>query len=311
VGGPKSGTHSIATIFHRGYRAEHEPKSSVLIPFLLKKEVGLVSESECRDFILKRDEFLSLEMESNHLLYFFIEELVSAFPEAKFVLTIRDCYSFVDSMINHMLPRRFLRVLKYARLWKASRDVMFNSLGTAYEEGEEAFARHHVYPLRGYLAHWTYLNEKILSIVPKDRLLIVRTKDIRQRLPEIAQFVGADFSLLDTRRTHTFRARWKYHLVEQLDRAFLERSVDRYCRPLMDRFYPEIRSLEDAIPGTREPGARHRFWNFLDLFRSGKTASPPPTHPEILEAFDAAARRVTVAQSVAKEREHEQTSPVR
>jgi hypothetical protein len=246
IGGPKSGTHSVASVFRSHYRAAHEPQILKFIPFFLEKAKGNIPESESQDYLRMRDAALSLELESNHLLVLFIEDLVSLFPDARFILTMRDCYSFADSMINHMLIARLLRGRKKNKIWSVVHEVLFGTQGREYEEGEELLAHRHLYPLRGYLAAWAKHHGKMLAAVPSDRLLIVRMREIRSSLPKIAEFVGADPMLLNPNKSHTFRGLWKFHVLKQLDPSFVERCVDRHCRGLMDRFFPGL-TLQDAL----------------------------------------------------------------
>lgn len=246
VGAPKSGTHSIGTVFHR-YYAAHEPKPRDLILHILRKESGRMTPEECRAYVERRDRSLRLEMESNNNLVFFLEHVVRAFPSSPFLMTIRDCYSSIDSRINHDLARRAAKWRPIKSYWQALWDLKFLREGSTYEPGDEVMERHGLYPLRGYLSAWARHNQKVLDTVPAERLLVIRTGEIRKRLPEIAQFVGAEPEMLDARRSHSYRVKRRYNFLEQLDPQFLEQTVERYCRPLMDRFFPEIRNLSEAM----------------------------------------------------------------
>jgi hypothetical protein len=35
-------------------------------------------------------------------------------------------------------------------------------------------------------------------------------------------------------------------VIREIDRDFLEGKVAQHCRPLMNRFFPEIKTLDDA-----------------------------------------------------------------
>ena len=93
----------------------------------------------------------------------------------------------------------------------------------------------------------------MLDRVPEERLLVVRTDHIHQRAAQIAIFARLSPDLVRPARAHRFKNPAKQPIVAQLGRAFLEDTVARHCRPLMGRFFPEIRSIEDAMLG---PSAR-------------------------------------------------------
>jgi len=103
VGLPKTGTLSLHAMFHQGYRSAHEPTSRFLIHKMLAFTQGKMSQSEWVNYVKCRDRWLALEMDSSSLNYYLIEVLVEEFKTAKFILTIRDCYSWCDSLINHCL----------------------------------------------------------------------------------------------------------------------------------------------------------------------------------------------------------------
>jgi len=99
VGTSKSGTHSIAGIFASHYRAAHEPEVQSSIELVLATQ----ETAATRETLLDRDRRLSLDLEASNLLAFIAADLVAAFPAARFVMTIRDCYAWLDSCLNHQM----------------------------------------------------------------------------------------------------------------------------------------------------------------------------------------------------------------
>ena len=79
------------------------PEHYEFIQFLLATQKGALDKTQLKELLTKRDQHLGLELESCNLLRFFVETLLDGFPEAKFILTIRDCYSWLDSCLNHQL----------------------------------------------------------------------------------------------------------------------------------------------------------------------------------------------------------------
>jgi len=106
VGLPKSGTHSIARLFGIRYRSDHEPRAPMTNVMLVRWIEGSLTDGAFADFLRARDVRLNLEMEANHPLHHCTPLLVDLFPEARFILTIRDCYSWPNSEINQQLELR-------------------------------------------------------------------------------------------------------------------------------------------------------------------------------------------------------------
>ena len=100
--------------------------------------------------------------------------------------------------------------------------------------------------LDSYFSRWKSRNEEVLTKVPPPRLMIVRTDQIAQRALEIADFAGLPRRTVRLDRTHAFQAPLNHQLIRKIDRPFLEEKVQHHCHPLMTRFFPEIKSLDDA-----------------------------------------------------------------
>jgi hypothetical protein len=111
---------------------------------------------------------------------------------------------------------------------------------------EQLLEEKDLYTLAGYFTYWTKHNTRVLETVPAERLLVVRTDEIGKRAFEIADFAGLPRRTVRVERTHEYRNPEKQDIIGQIDRNFLAARVDEHCRALMTRFFPEIKSLEDA-----------------------------------------------------------------
>jgi hypothetical protein len=154
-------------------------------------------------------------LESSNLLSFFVESLVDEFPEAKFILTIRDCYSWLDSCLNHQLNARRSEDMAF---WWRYRDFCFRSEAFQHAAQETFLAQHHFYTLDGYLSYWQRINEKILATIPPEKLLIVQTVEIGQSLDKITQFLHIPIQTLNRSHSHLYKAKKKFALLRQIDR---------------------------------------------------------------------------------------------
>jgi hypothetical protein len=250
VGTAKSGTHSIASMFSRNVRKGHEKEAPDFIDAFFRWQEGRMTEREYRDWLVARDCEMALEVDSSWFYGSIVDLLASEFPKARFVLTIRDCYSWLNSEFKRVLhtPSQQPQRIKM-------RAFVYNGAATAYAPEEQVLKEAGLYPVDNYLARWGAHNEKVLAAVPAERLLVVRTEQIRARAFEIADFAGLPRYAVQMERTHEYRNPVKREIIRELDPQFLEEKVERHCRPLMRRFFPEIRTLEDVIGAAKRRGA--------------------------------------------------------
>lgn len=233
VGTGKSGTHSIAGIFNN-YRVAHDPEEHQAIRMITKMYKGQLTPSEIRMHIKKREDTLDLEVNSSVLNYFFLDELLSLFPDAKFILTIRDCYSWLDSVINHQLSYPCPEWLKDFY------DIRYRPMRYEHSKEDLILFDYGLYSIDGYLACWAEHNEFVIKQVPKDRLLIIRTTDISVSLNYISDFVGVSPQTLDKKKMHLYPAKAKYHLLKKINPDFLTEKATFHCGKLMEDFFPYI-----------------------------------------------------------------------
>jgi hypothetical protein len=172
-------------------------------------------------------------MDSSQLNASVIEHLVELFPDARFILTIRDVYSFVNSAIDHHMARaggsetwRLMNRHKCGGFSHSSHDAPLKEKG--------------LFPLEGYLSYWARHNEAVLRAVPPSRLLIVKTREIGASFERIAEFVGVSIDTLDRQSAHAYPAVQKLNVLGCLDSDYLEDRVHTHCHALMSKFYPGL-----------------------------------------------------------------------
>jgi len=250
IGTSKSGTHSVADVFGRYYRVAHEPEYEQVIDMILAASSGALSQSQLAKFVKSRDSRLRLELECSHPLFHLLDTLLGEFGQARFVLTIRDCYSWLDSQINSQLS--YIE----GKHWQNFGDLKYSGETGRHPKEEQVFARFGLYTLDGYLAGWASHNTKVLTTVPGARLLVVRTQDIAKDVPKLADFLGVPVKHLDTAGVHTFKGGKKFDLLLNLDEQYLDDKVNKYCRTLMDAYFPEVENFKmwestrrRALPG--------------------------------------------------------------
>ena len=236
VGAGRSGTTSMAGIFSSCYRTAHEPhqkESFTIICALLK---GMISKQDFRRYAVHLDNKLQLEFNSSFLNAWALDAFVAEFPEAKFILTIRDCYSWLNSFIfgNGALyldsrpPReeeRFLNMIFEKRAYRSCKEEwrLFNN---------------GFYTLDDLLSYWAKINNEILARVPKSRLLVVKTHEISSKKNEIADFLNIPPETLDFTKSHMHQSMKHPNMLSDIDRDYLASRVNLHCKDLMDQFFP-------------------------------------------------------------------------
>jgi hypothetical protein len=229
-------------MFSKKVRTGHEPEAPLLMEKYIAWKSGRMDKPEFYQWLHARDQRLALEVDSSTLNRDIVDILVREFPGARFVLTIRDCYSWCNSHMNHVI--RFSQ--KMHPLWNEMRNWRMRPEPYPHEPEERVLKEQGLQSLGYYFAYWTWHNTGVLEQVPQDRLLVVRTDEIGKRAFEIGEFAGLPGRALRVGRTHEFRNPAKQNILHQIDRAFVEARVDRYCRPLLERFFPEIKSIADV-----------------------------------------------------------------
>lgn len=268
IGLPKTGTTSITNIFGN-YRSIHGFLLPEILRILTARNEEKISKKEIANFLRARDERGWLEMDSSGLNFFFLEYLARQFPSAKFIFTIRDCYSWCDSMLNNAL-KYFSDPLGYSelidcyswcdpmllpyftatdnynsmeyrltpRLWEHFR----YSIGFDYKifKDEQTLIDNIGAALDRLLPFWSK-NEDIFRKCPPERTLIIRTCDITSSLPLIANFLGIGPKTLISNEAHSKKQSHKHHILKKVDLNFLE-SRFKECSSsfVMSRYFPNI-----------------------------------------------------------------------
>lgn len=236
VGAAKTGTTSLAHLLSQSYRAAHEPfpHDSVVRTYLLRR--ARYSTRKFANYIRFRDRLLSLEFEASLFLVDWISFLVEIFPDAKFILTIRDCKSWLESMANQEWATNTGHQRSY---WKLLTDDYFGGEQSS-SEGDALLLKQNLPPVVAYLKHWTYHNQKILDTVPDDRLLVIKTDEIGLRLGRIADFLGIPVSTLNADATHRNKTHRRRVCLDSIPEAHIRECANSHCRELMMRFFPEV-----------------------------------------------------------------------
>ena len=230
----KTGTHSMAGIF-ANYRSRHHPDARVRLRLAIASLKGDLDEDRASEVLRRRDRKLWLEMESSSLAGILIEPLVQACPKKRFLLTIRDVYSWCNSWIDHNINRPPHPASGFAALDRVRlRGGDFPP--TKFDAPLTALG----FPsLAAYFQLWATHNARVLDAVPAERIVVLKTSEIIERIPEIASWVGAGPGGLSAERGWLDATSKKHNVLGQLDPSYVQDMAVRFCGGLMERYFPD------------------------------------------------------------------------
>ncbi len=241
VGLFRSGTNTMYEIFKRSFRAEHEYMLMPTLSAVTDHASGETTRSQFVEFVANRDASGALEVDAAGFHFLYADVLLALHPRARFILTIRDCYSWLNSCIG-LLSDDFYRSEKAEFIGNVINNINHVSDGSF---GWTARPRRKVC-LKQLMKLWSTANTALLRI-PTDRLLVLRTGDLTNSIPAIAQFAGVAASDLDVDHANKGPG---LNFLSCFDGERLNRLVQRYCGHLMAERFPGVTLASVMSNGT-------------------------------------------------------------
>lgn len=229
VGAPKTGTSSIAKVF-RKYRSGHEVDPKVLTTFILDYIEKRVTVEEATKFLRNRDRLLNLELESAHPLVYVSNLLIKLFPDSKYIITIREPYSFLNSRLNYSLHEKDPH-------WKKFREFIFGSYHSQYHNLEKVIKKEGLYSIDAYVKSYAFHYKQALNLIPKHKKLVIKTNNINEELNRIAVFLNIPKSSLCP--SHTNVNKKKKNILGELDESYVRSRIWHHCSSLIKTYFPE------------------------------------------------------------------------
>lgn len=196
------------------------------------------------EYLRRRDKRLCLDVDSSALNLYIADSLYEAFPDARFIATIRDAYSWVDSTINHQLVNPDLGSEKTRA--RNLHELRFKPGVYEHGEAEAALKRRGLFTLDGYFSNWSEQIKMILSAnIPRSRLMIVKLGELTAKAPEIVEFANLS-RYVRVKETRFNITREKFHVLREVPVGYIEAKVKEHCGELMSELFPEIKSIADA-----------------------------------------------------------------
>lgn len=235
VGAEKTGTTSIAKLFEPNYRAEHEPQWNSTVKRMFRLSLNEMPETAFVSFLTRRDKRIWLELESSCLMGHCAPHLWTAFPDAKFILTVRDCLSWLKSDINHHMTHK--REDAGMDMWY---QVAFQPDRFEYTSYDEPLRQRDLFPLDCFLTYWANSISRVTDCIPPDQLLVIRTKDISDSGPALSRFLNVPTESMTFSQSHHNPGKVDHKIFEQLDRGYVAERCREICGLQMQQLFPEI-----------------------------------------------------------------------
>jgi transcriptional regulator with XRE-family HTH domain len=240
VGLLQSGSKSTTLMFGKNYRSRNEFMGLQSCEAIVRYLQNQFSREKFRDFVLERDCQGHLELDSAFFLHYFLDILTEHFGFSKVIFNIRDCYSWINCMINFILNHRLQNRQFYSM-------IQFGVPQCFVRDKPDMIKKMPQF-INGMLAFWSNENQRIHDSLPPGRSLVVRTHEIYEKIDDIAHFLEIPVESLDRESTLAFPKEINHGVLHQLDYHFLKARFDEYCTPLMEAYFPNY-TLDDFLGG--------------------------------------------------------------
>lgn len=224
-GNPKSGTTSLAGLFRKHYRTEHEPERNRTVAVIHDHYTGALSDRAFVRWHQKRKQRLNLDVESNCFLGYRPDLVKQAYPDAKFILTVREPFAWLESIFNNNLLHPASRTTTFTK-WHM---FFFEPHKYVYTKHDKILQKYNLYPVAAYLSFWARANSAVLDAIPDRDLLVLRTKNIQKKTHTIAEFLNVSSDSITEETGYLNRAPIQYGIRDLIDPGFLEECLQRLC----------------------------------------------------------------------------------
>jgi hypothetical protein len=241
IGVPRTGTSSISGLFHDYYRSGHEVDSEDVLEYALDYREGKIGLKELERFVLERDERLYFEMDSSTHNYYLVPVLIRLFPDAKFLIPVRNIISWADSYLDYGINNRQgagTNVISPQRT--RMNKYRYADLYEKYSVWDKKLEEYAMPSMEAHLLFYKKHYEKLFELIPENRRILYETRKLDQNIPRICTFLGINPSTLNLTKNRLNTRRKRHHMFANVDALFLKEKVEQYCRFSKKRFYPGL-----------------------------------------------------------------------
>lgn len=242
IGNFKTGTVSLDGLLGQQLKGAHEPHAYLFARTWFKYAKGRISQDKWKEFLVRRSNALTLDFEASGFLTTEAPLLAELFPNAKFVLTIRDPESWCRSMLRHIIKNRTKLGYHYwepvLRHWFTDQPEATSDKAEAYwphaqhefPTEESSLKNQDLYPLKGLLDYWQQSNVQAIETIPEERLLILDTKKLSESIEQLAMFLNLEVQRLRAAKSHLHASLSSSDPLAALDSGLLKHVCEPYQR---------------------------------------------------------------------------------
>lgn len=232
VGNFRTGAISLANLLRTRLRVAHEPDGYTFLRTLLARYQGRLEADDMDRFLIRRTCALNLDCEVSGFLPFVAADLHRLFPQARFILPLRDPLVWADYLLRDIIDvrRRFGwhfwdPVFAY---WFGGEDR------TRFEPEERLLEELDLFPLRHVFAHWYLSNQLVFNSIDRERLLVLRIDDLSDSLHQLEKFVGLEPGILTSDGLHTEWTPPGEQILAQLDATWVAEALRKAREMVLD-----------------------------------------------------------------------------
>jgi len=240
VGQAKSGTATLWGMLRTHHAAAHEPERPQLLDAILRASRGELTQTQLRDMLVDRDRRLRLDYDIGWQNQFVIDASMAAFPDAKFIVLVRDPYSWVGSIVGHLLSREIPpEVRDFFDLW--FRPDLHPPI-----PADQPLIDRGLYPVAGFLHAWKRHVTTCAEQVPEPRRLVIRTHELDRETQRLADFLDIPIASIDTTSGRLNTNTWSGNPTDLIDPNHLHETIQRDCPQQLARHFPEVSTPDEA-----------------------------------------------------------------
>ncbi len=240
VGQAKSGTASVAGLLATHHRAAHEPERAQVLDLILREARGELDQVAVRTYLVERNRRLNLEYDIAWANQFISGHLPAVFPHARFIVLVRDPFTWLQSIIGHLSSRRIPPDVRSFLDW------WFKPERYPHTRDDHALEACGFYSLAAFLNAWNRHVDSCARALPPQRRLVLGTHELNHSYPKLAEFLQIPLESLDGQRGHSNRSTWSGRLSSLVDGPYLDGMVGEVCGDNMARYFPEVSGIEDV-----------------------------------------------------------------
>jgi Sulfotransferase domain len=244
VGQAKSGTASLASLLSANHRTAHEPEREQILEMILRESRGEVSDDVFGSYLIARDKRLNLAYDIAWANQFIVGHLLTVFPESRFIVLLRDPYTWLQSICGHLVSREIPSDVQVFLNWWFRPDLH------PHTRHDRALQELGTYSIAAFLNAWNRHITVCSQLIPPGRRLILRTDQLGQSHQRLADFLQIPLEGLNIRDGHLNRGTWSDRIDSLVERSYMTEMVNSICCDNVVRHFPDVASIDDV----------HKLW---------------------------------------------------